>query len=98
VIRKLDVVRHHAIQPLQNTPFFFPIVHATSAHLSLLESSWESSDVIGQLAVVRQELDISTINQDLASSLLLHVFFAAERSEAPVLGNNDLLAARELVL
>ena len=67
-------------------------------HLSLLESSWESSDVVGQLAVVGQELDISTINQDLASSLLLHVLFTAERSEAPVLRNDDLLAARELIL
>jgi hypothetical protein len=63
-----------------------------------LESSWESSDVVGQLALVAQELDVSTINQDLASLLLLHVLFAAERGEAPVLGNDDLLAAGELVL
>jgi hypothetical protein len=63
-----------------------------------LESSWESSDVVRQLAVVGQELNISTIDQKLALSLLLHVLFAAERSEAPVLGNNNLLAARELVL
>jgi hypothetical protein len=32
--------------------------------------------------------------QDLAH----HVFFAAERSEAPVLGDDDLLETRELVL
>jgi hypothetical protein len=100
MIRKLDAVRHHAIRPLQSkirlsSPQYF---HATSTHLSLLESSWESSDVVGQLAVVGQELDISTINQDLASSLLLHVLFTAERSEAPVLRNDDLLAARELIL
>jgi hypothetical protein len=63
-----------------------------------LESSWESSDVVGQLAVVGQELNISTIDQKLALSLLLHVLFTAERSEAPVLGNNNLLTARELVL
>jgi hypothetical protein len=48
--------------------------------------------------VVAQELDVCTIDQDLASFLLLHVIFAAERSEAPVLGNDDLLAAGELVL
>ena len=48
--------------------------------------------------MVAQELDICTINQNLALSLLLHIFFAAERSEAPVLGDNDLLATRELVL
>jgi hypothetical protein len=67
-------------------------------HLSLLESSWESSDIVGQLALVGQELDIGTIDQELAFGLLLHVLFTAERSEAPVLGNDDLLAARELVL
>lgn len=66
--------------------------------LSLLESSRESSDVVGQLAVVAQELDICTIDQDLASSLLLHVLFTTERSEAPVLGNDNLLATWELVL
>lgn len=98
-IRKLDAVRHHAIRPLQNTPFFFPNCHAPSAaHLSFLESSRESSDVVGQLSFVGQELDIGTVDQELAFSLLLHVLFTAERSEAPVLGNDDLLAARELVL
>jgi hypothetical protein len=48
--------------------------------------------------VVAQELNVGAINQDLALSLLLHVLLAAERREAPVLGDNDLLAARELVL
>lgn len=48
--------------------------------------------------MVAQELNVGTINQDLALSLLLHVLLAAERREAPVLGDNDLLAARELVL
>jgi len=75
-----------------------PISLALSINLCLLESSWESSDVVGQLAMVAQELNICTIDQDLASSLLLHVLFTAERSEAPVLGNDDLLATRELVL
>src|SRR4051812_25383438 len=63
-----------------------------------LESSWESSHVVLQLSVVRQELNICTINQNSASSLLLHIFFTTERSETPVLGNDDLLATRELVL
>jgi hypothetical protein len=48
--------------------------------------------------MVAQELNISAIDQNLATLLLLHVFFAAERSEAPVLGDDDLLAAGELVL
>jgi hypothetical protein len=81
---------------------FFPDSRATCLNLNedhlCLESSGESSDVVGQLAVVAQELDICSIDQDLASSLLLHVLFAAKRSEAPVLGNDDLLAAGELVL
>jgi len=63
-----------------------------------LESSRESFHVVCQLSVVRQELNICTINQNSASSLLLHVFFTTERSETPVLGYNDLLATRELVL
>jgi hypothetical protein len=48
--------------------------------------------------VIAQELDIGTIHQDLALGLLLHVLFAAERGEAPVLRDDYLLAARELVL
>ena len=46
----------------------------------------------------RQELDVSTVGEQLALSLALEVLLAAERGEAPVLGDNDLLAARELVL
>jgi hypothetical protein len=65
---------------------------------ALGESSWETSNVVGELAVVAQELNICTINQNLASLLLLHVLLAAERGEAPVLGDNDLLASWELVL
>ena len=68
------------------------------SHLCLLESSWESSDVIGQLALVAQELNIGTINQDLSRVLLVHILFTAQRSESPVLGDNDLLATWELVL
>lgn len=66
--------------------------------LLILESSWESSDVIGQATLVPQELDISTVDQNLTSCLLLHIVFTTERSETPVLGNNDLLATWELVL
>ena len=76
---------------------FNPISPNTS-NLCLGECSRETLDVVGQLSVVAQELDICTIDQNLALSLLLHVFFAAERSEAPVLGDDDLLATRELVL
>lgn len=48
--------------------------------------------------MVGEELNVSAIDLDTASSLALEVLVAAEGSEAPVLGDNDLLAARELVL
>jgi hypothetical protein len=91
-----------AIAKKVGTPFVFPNSRTNDLNRNetylCLESSWESSDVVGQLALVAQELDVCTINQDLASSLLLHVLFTAERSEPPILGNDNLLATWELVL
>lgn len=48
--------------------------------------------------MVGKELNIGTIDLDTASSLLLEVLLAAKGGEAPVLGDNDFLATRELVL
>jgi hypothetical protein len=48
--------------------------------------------------VVAEELNVSTVNLDTAGSLALEVLVTAERGEAPVLGDDDLLATRELVL
>ena len=48
--------------------------------------------------MVGEELDVSTIVLDAATGLALEVLLAAKGSEAPVLGDNDLLATRELVL
>lgn len=48
--------------------------------------------------LVVEELDVGTVGLDLASLTLLDVLGAAERGEAPVLGDDDLLAAGELVL
>ena len=48
--------------------------------------------------MVAEELDVGAVDLDAASSLLLQVLVATEGSEAPVLGDDDLLAARELVL
>jgi hypothetical protein len=45
-----------------------------------------------------QELNICAINENLSGFLLLHVLLAAERGEAPVLGDDNLLATWELVL
>jgi hypothetical protein len=63
-----------------------------------LESVGETADVALQRTVVGKELDVSTVDLDTAGSLLVEVLLTSERSEAPVLGDNDLLSARELVL
>lgn len=62
------------------------------------ESIGETAHVLFQRTVVAEELNVSTIDLDTASSLAVQVFVAAEGSEAPVLGDNDLLATGELVL
>lgn len=68
-------------------------------YLSLrLESIGKAVDVLLERTVVAEELDIRTVLLDSPSGLAFEVFFAAKGSEAPVLRNNDLLAARELVL
>lgn len=63
-----------------------------------LESLGETLHVVLERTVVGEELNVSTIDLDATSSLLLQVLLAAERGEAPVLGDDDLLATRELVL
>jgi len=63
-----------------------------------LESVGEAADVALKRTVVGEELDVSTVDLDAAGSLLVEVLLAAEGSETPVLGDNDLLSARELVL
>ena len=63
-----------------------------------LERIWENANISLNRALVPQELYISTINPNLAFSTLFEIFVTAERGEAPVLGNDDLLTAGELVL
>lgn len=48
--------------------------------------------------MVAEELNVGTVHQDSTGSLLLQVLLAAEGGEAPVLGDDDLLPAGELVL
>jgi len=48
--------------------------------------------------VIGEELDVGTVDLDAASSLLLEVLLATKGGEAPVLGDDDFLATRELVL
>lgn len=49
-------------------------------------------------AVLREELNVGTILLDVTSLPLGEVLLAAKGSEAPVLGDDDLLPAGELVL
>ena len=58
----------------------------------------ESSHVVLDRALVAQELDVGTVGSEMTSSTLLDVLSTVERSETPFLGNDDLLATRELVL
>ena len=63
-----------------------------------LERIWENANISLNWTLIPQELHVSSINPNLAFSALLEVFVTAERGEAPVLGDDNLLAARELVL
>jgi len=74
--------------------FPFDILHLRL----LLERTREAAYVLLERTLVAQELHVRTI--DLETTLLAFgdVFLATERSEAPVLGHDDLLPAGELVL
>lgn len=62
------------------------------------ESLGEAANVLLNGTVVAEELNVGTVDLDTAGSLALEVVLAAERGEAPVLGDDDLLSAGELVL
>lgn len=64
---------------------------------SILIGLGEALDVLGERTLVAQELNVGTVDLDAALLPEANVLSAAERSEAPVLGDNDLLATRELV-
>lgn len=69
-------------------------------HLSLrnvLVGVGEALHVLGDETVATQELDVGTVLLELALLAHLDVLLAADGGEAPVLGDNDLLAAGELV-
>jgi len=68
-------------------------------HLSLrLEGFWETTHVVRERAVLGEELDVGTVDADGTGLALLDVLFPTQRGEAPVLGDDDLLATWELVL
>lgn len=72
--------------------------HPAYCHILGLEGLGELPEVLGNGAVLREELDVGTVVLDVASLPLLDVLLAAERGEAPVLGDDDLLPTGELVL
>jgi len=77
----------------------FIISSLATKHLSLLlESLGEAAHVVLESTLVAEELNVSTVDPDLALLALLDVLVALERGETPHLGDNDLLATGELVL
>lgn len=72
---------------------------ATTNRLCLSrECFWETLEVVCDGAVLAEELHVGTVNTDLTSLALLDVLVTVERSETPLLGDDDLLATWELVL
>jgi hypothetical protein len=70
----------------------------THQHLSgSLEGTGEALDVLLDLTMATEELNVGTILAELALLAELNVVLTANGGEAPVLGDNDLLAAGELV-
>jgi len=68
-------------------------------HLSLsAEGVGETPHVVNQTALVTKELKVSAVVLEAALSALFNVDLATKGREAPVLGDDDLLAAGELVL
>jgi hypothetical protein len=61
-----------------------------------LESGRETLDVVGKVALVAEELNVGTVDLDLTGVARVDVLLTLEGSESPVLGDNDLLATREL--
>lgn len=64
---------------------------------NILISLRESLHVLLNGTVVAKELDVGTIDLDTALLAETDVVVTAERGETPVLGDDDLLATRELV-
>lgn len=56
------------------------------------------TNVVFNRTFVGKELDVSTIDLDVSALALLDVLLATEVGETPVLGHDDFLSARELVL
>ena len=76
----------------------FIISSLATKHLSgLLESLGEAAHVVIERTLGAEELDVGTVDPDLALLALLDVIVALEGGETPVLGDDDLLATGELL-
>lgn len=76
-----------------------PSASVRTGYLSLgREGVGEAAHVVLEGTLVTEELNVGTVDTDAALLALGDVLLAAEGSEAPVLGDDDLLATGELVL
>lgn len=89
----------HACLPTSLLCHYRILSQQTTRRLSLgLEGVGEAAHVVLKGTLGGEELDVGTVDADLALLALGDVLLAAEGSEAPVLGDDDLLATGELVL
>jgi hypothetical protein len=54
--------------------------------------------VVGKRTLLGDKLDVTTIRSELTSGTSLNIVSTSKRSETPLLGDDDLLLTRELVL
>jgi hypothetical protein len=95
----IKVTEYHALIMPIHPSHVFQLFLPLSSNLSLgLECIGEALHVVGKFALVAEELDVGAVVLEAALGALSDVLFAAEGCEAPVLGDDDLLAAGELVL
>ena len=82
-----------------STQSFFDISHRKDRCSSVRRKRLrESPHIVLERALVPQELHVRTVDAHLPSLALGDILVAIERCEAPLLGDDDLLAAGKLVL
>lgn len=85
----------HAMTGIRLEPMQTITPHPSQSTLRL-KSVGEAVDVVLKVALIAEELDIGAVNLDPTLLALGDVILTAEAGEAPVLADDDLLAAREL--
>ena len=82
-----------SLDPTLSCPFFLPNLLRLA-----LERLRESRDVTLNGTLIPKELHVCSINLDHTLLALFLVLFPTQWGKAPVLADDDLLAARELIL